>query len=142
MKKITLTLSSDFRQIQVFDGEFDPLDGDDDLEWDAEAVKRFGCYCPQLVALGVIENQSHILPVRTHTSDCDPELAKWDHVVEFPFECLSGLVDIGSELVRLPIGKYQLRWSVRKVSLHSGEYQLDFIRSDRQAMRVLKQLAE
>lgn len=141
MKEITLKLSSDFRQIQVFDGEFDPLDSDDDLEWDAEAVKRFGCCCPQVVALGVIDNQDHTLPVCVHTTDCDPELGRWDHVVEFPFECLSGLVDIGSEMVRLPVGKYQLRWSVRKTSPHSGDYRIDFIRSDQQALRVLKQLS-
>jgi len=141
VKEITLELSSDFRQIQVFDGEFDPLDSDDDLEWDAEAVKRFGCYCPQVVALGVIENQDHILPVRIHAASCDPELSQWDHVVEFPFECLSGLVDIGSEMVRLPAGKYQLRWSVRKISPHAGDYRIDFIRSDQQTQRVLKQLS-
>lgn len=142
MKEFKLALSSDFRQIQVFDGDFDPLDSDDDLEWDAEAVERFGCFCPQVVALGVIENDDHILPVHIHSSDSDPDLQSWDHVVEFPFECLSGLVDIGSEMIRLPAGRYQLRWSVRKTSPHTGEYQIDFIRSDAGVMRVLKQLAE
>ena len=138
MDVIELEVFSDFGQIQVFDGDFDPCESDAELDWDDDAISKFGCYCPQVVALGVIENDDHKIPLSIHDTAPEAEIEKWDHIVEFPFECLSGSVDIAEESIALPKGKYALRWSVKKVG-ESGEYRIEFIKSDLADINVIKQ---
>ena len=136
----TIYVIADSGQFQICDQSTDPMQEEVEPDWTTASVKEFGACSDFVVALGVVKDGEFEIPFSIHTDNPEINTEEWEHVVEFPLESSSGVVEfmIGESIV-LPIGFYLLRWYVRTTN-GTDEYMLQFIKSEEPAVRkIIKQ---
>lgn len=130
-----------FGQILIIDSETDELNTPE-VEWDALAISNFGAWNERAVALGFVEKSGRFLVefsvTETFTSASEEYLANWDHVVDFPFKSISGVIEAGDEFMEIGVGDFSIRWSVRETDGYT-EYNLLFLRDSKPKFKIHKQ---
>ena len=119
-KTCKLALASDFGQIQLFDENFDALETPD---WNAREYRDFACFVKGALFLRVMENDDHEIDFELLESEPPLRLDEFVHVVDAPFST-SGLFEIAEQPVKIPRGRYSVRWSVSEAKSGQWKYQI------------------
>ncbi len=143
MKKFLIEVDSDFGQLWIENGLYE---GDETLDWDRESYTKRVSTVENLIGLGVIDSDSHKIPVSVHSSRPEITDSKWDHVVEVSIACSKNeiyLTSPGAGLenpIPLDNGEYRIRYSIKANEDFGGEYCIDIWPETISKIEVVKQM--